>query len=304
MKKPLVSGLLFSTLTACSASPAGNASISLEAEETITDGLTPGADPENVVDGWTVTFDQFVVAIGHVHVGQQASGFEAHVEDTHVIDLTALPATGFELAAFEGIPTGDYDMVEFETPAATAAAIRHESVSQADFDAMVAGGCTYLIAGSITNPAGERCPPGGACAPVDADGIAFRFCIPAETVFGPCENSDGTSALTVAANLTAPASITLHGDHLFFDSFPTGEEIVERRAQWLANGDTNGDGETTEAELTALDAAELFTAPEYSLAGAPSTVLTAWDFVIAQVKTQGHWNGEGECLIDGEGHDH
>ena len=186
MNKPLVSGLLLSTLTACSASPAGNASISLEAEETITDGLVPGTDLENIVDGWTVTFDQFVVAIGHVHVGQQASGFEAHVEDTHVIDLTALPATGFELAAFEGIPTGDYDMVEFETPAATAAAIRHESVSQADFDAMVAGGCTYLIAGSITNPEGERCPPGGACAPVDADGISFRFCIPAETAFGPC----------------------------------------------------------------------------------------------------------------------
>lgn len=299
--RPLLSALL---LAGCAPAPTGNATVALEAEETITDGLVPGTELENIVDGWTVTFDQFVVAIGHVHVGQQATGFEEHVEDIHVVDLTSLPATGFELASFEAIPTGDYDVVEFETPAASATAIRHESVPQADFDAMVAGGCTYLIAGTITSPTGESCPPGGTCAPVGADGISFRLCIPAPTTFGPCENSDGTTPLTVAANLTAPASITLHGDHLFFDSFPTGEEIVERRAQWLANCDTNQDGEVTQAELMAADAAAIFTAPDYSLAGAPSTIANAWDFVRAQVKTQGHWNGEGECLVDGEAHMH
>lgn len=291
-------------LAACSATPTGNATIALEAEETITDGLVPGTELENIVDGWTVTFDQFVVAIGHVHLGQQATGFEEHVEDIHVIDLGSLPATGFELARFDAIPTGDYDVAEFETPAATATAIRHESVPQAVFDEMVAGGCTYLIAGTITNPTGESCPPGGTCMPVGAGGVSFRLCIPAATDFGPCESPDGNPAVTVAANLTAPAAITVHGDHLFFDSFPTGEEIVERRAQWLANCDTNQDGEVTQAELMAADAAAIFTAPDYSLAGAPTTIASAWDFVRAQVKTQGHWNGEGECLVDGAAHMH
>jgi hypothetical protein len=54
----------------------------------------------------------------------------------------------------------------------------------------------------------------------------------------------------------------------------------------------------------AADAAALFPAPDYSLTGAPFAIDTAWDFVLAQLKTQGHFQGEGECLWDGMGHAH
>ncbi len=66
--------------------------------------------------------------------------------------------------------------------------------------------------------------------------------------------------------------------------------------QWIADSDTNQDGTVTQAELVAIDAAELFTSARmYSLAGAPMVIADAWDFVIAQVTTQGHFQGEGEC---------
>lgn len=291
------------TLAACGASGSGDVSIFVEAEDTITDGLTPGTEEENIVDGWTVSYDQFVVAIGHVHLSQQATGLAESVEDITVLDLASLPATGFPLASFEGLSTGVWDVVEFETPVATATATRDPSVSQADFDAMVAGGCTYLIAGTITATDGESCVPGASCMPNPS--IDFRFCIPAATDFGPCSTPDGLPGLTVNNGLTTSSAITIHGDHMFFSGFPVGDEaVVERRAQWLANCDTNVDGTVTQAELQGATAATIFTAPDYSLAGAPGTVTTAWDYLIAQVKTQGHWNGEGECPVDGVGHEH
>jgi len=101
--------------------------------------------------------------------------------------------------------------------------------------------------------------------------------------------------VVVTSGTTTNASVTIHGDHLWFGAFPSGDELVERRAQWLANCDLDQDGTVTEAELMGTDAAAVFPAPEYNLSGAPVPILDAWDFVAAQVRTQGHLNGEGEC---------
>lgn len=298
------SGLLLLALfiAACGNGGAGDVSIFIEAEDTISSGLMPGAGEEDLVDGWTVNYEQFVVAIGHVHLTQQATALTASDEGVTVIDLTTVSASGAPLARFEGLATGVWDVVEFETPITTASATRDPSVPQADFDAMVAGGCTYLIAGTLSAPAGESCVPGSACMPNGS--IDFRFCIPAPTHFGPCSTPDGLPGLTVNDGLTTSSAITMHGDHPFFSSFPAGEELVARRAQWLANCDTDLDGTVTQAELEAADAAAIFTSPDYSLAGAPSAITDPWQFLIAQVKTQGHWNGEGECPVDGVGHEH
>jgi len=288
-------------LTGC-AEATGTADLVVQAEDTITDGLEPGVDTENIVDGWTINFDRYITAIGHVHLHQDVAGLEVSDETVYVLDLASVNEDGFALTSFADIATGRWDDIEFETPAATASAVRDPSVTQAEFDEMVAGACTYLIEGTMTNPTGERCVPGAACA--SATSLSFRFCVPAATVFGPCNTPDGLPGLVVNAGLTTTNAITIHGDHMFFSAFPTGEELLDRRAQWLANCDTNGDGAITQAELEGVDPSAIFAAPDYSLAGAPRPINNAWDFLIAQLKTQGHWNGEGECLVDGEGHDH
>ena len=43
----------------------------------------------------------------------------------------------------------------------------------------------------------------------------------------------------------------------------------------------------------------------YQLGGSPITPLdTMWAYVIGQLETQGHFQGEGECPFDGTAHEH
>jgi hypothetical protein len=109
------------------------------------------------------------------------------------------------------------------------------------------------------------------------------------------------SGVAVVSSASTPVAVTIHGDHLWFNSFPSGaESTVERRAQWMVDCDVDHDGHVTEAELRATPAARVFTTLDhYDLAGSPTVdghgIQTAWDFVRAQMSTVGHFQGEGEC---------
>ena len=284
--------------------PTGDVTVFLDAEDTITRGLDAGEGDEDIVDGWSVRFAKYLVAVGEIRLARTADGQEAHDDAARVIDLAALPPGGVELTRFEALDALRWDRFEYATPHATGAT-RDESVSEADFDAMVANEWTYLIEGTLENPSGESCPPDGACRAATA--LSFRAGASVATSFGPCEGHDGLPGVTVTEGGTA-VSITIHGDHLFFDTFPSAAEVIERRAQWLANADLDGDDTITTEELMAIDAAALFPSSTYSLAGAPYPLETAFDFARSQLATQGHFQGEGECpwATDGGhgGHDH
>ena len=276
---------------ACTNVSSGDLVVLLDAEDTIAGGLEPGTGEENIVDGWTVRFSKYIVAIGDVRVVRSRDGVELSEPTVLVVDLAALPSGGLTLARFEAIDAVRWDQFGYATPSASGAT-RHESVRTADFDEMAANGWTYLIEGTLTNPSGESCPPGEACRP--APSLSFRFGVTASAVFGPCQAEDGLPGVTVTEGITT-VSVTIHGDHVFFDAFPSGAEVVERRAQWLANADIDGDDAITDAELMGLDAAEIFPTSTHRLAGSPFPIDTAWDVVRAQLSTQGHFQGEGEC---------
>lgn len=287
--------------TACSggSGPTGDVTILLEAEDTITGGLAAGTAEEDVIDGWSVTYDTFVATIGDIGLGRSATGAMQREPSLVVVDLESLPATGFTLAHFAGLEAQRWDVLTYRTPAASAAARLDASVPAADRDAMVAAGCTFLIGGAIDNPSGQSCVGTSACVPETH--VSFRLCIPAATDYGPCSSPDGLSGIGVVAAGDTSAHVTLHGDHLWFNTFPSGAEgTVERRAQWLADCDADHDGTVTQAELEATSAAAVFTtANRYDLAGSPRVdghgIQTAWDFVRAQMSTLGHFQGEGEC---------
>lgn len=273
------------------ADPTGELTVLLDAEDSITQGLEPGTGEEDIVDGWTVRFTKYVVSIGDVRLSRSADGLDASDPDVTVIDLAALPAGGVELASFEALSVGRWDQFVYSTPAPDGAT-RDESVSEADFEEMIANDWTHLIEGTLESAEGESCPPDGACRP--ATSLSFRFAASVPTTFGPCEAEDGLPGATVIEGGTT-VSVTIHGDHVFFDAFPSGAEVVERRAQWLANADTDGDDAITPEELMAIDAAALLPSETHSLAGAEIPIETGWDFVRAQLATQGHFQGEGEC---------
>ena len=72
-----------------------------------------------------------------------------------------------------------------------------------------------------------------------------------------------------------------------------------RLAQWLADSDLNVDGSVTMDELTRIAPSELGEIDErYQLGGAPLSPLDNMaTYLKAQVMTQGHFQGEGECAL-------
>jgi hypothetical protein len=79
--------------------------------------------------------------------------------------------------------------------------------------------------------------------------------------------------------------ITVHADHLFYDSLVA--EDPDLRFAALAAADSDDDGVITQAELAAAD---LGAYDPGNLA-----IDDLWSFLVAQAQTMGHVNGEGHC---------
>lgn len=304
----------------------GTLVVAVESEDTITDGLAAGEGAEDIADGWDVTFGKYLLTIGEIHLRFASDeSVEEEAEDLHVVDLTRVAESGLPLWTFESIAAGRWQ-IEYHIGGAAHGAQRHEDVAEADFDRMVDDDLTYLIEGELSKGAGVSCPPPSLAMPGssaveagtnEADeacyenaSVTFNLGVPAETLFGPCE-LDGVPGVSVPSAGTQTAALTIHGDHMFFNGFPTGSEGgITRQAQWLADCDLNVDGEVTQAELEAITLDQLSEIDDrYQLTTndpdkPPLAEGSAWNYLIAQLKSQGHLNGEGECPVDGEEHDH
>lgn len=306
----------------------GSLRVLIEPEDTILDGLKPGEDVANIRDGWAVTYDKYVVVLGHVTV-DYATDRDVTAEDerSFVVDLMQVPSNGEPIWKIEGLQPGRWNF-GFELGGGAHGAKRHDTVEKADYDRVVDEDLTYLVRGQLTKEGGLSCPPskyamdiaeepsgeddaGNPCYPNST--IEFEFAVTAETSFTDCE-LDGISGFSISDGATNTVAITLHGDHPFFNGFPDGDEGgVIRLAQLWADADIDVDGKLDVEELSSQLIADL---PQwddrYQLGGAPGSdedegedaVETLEDVLIAQLETQGHMNGEGECLVNGEGHDH
>lgn len=314
--------LIGAAAVGCGGDGGGSGSLTalLEAEDVIVDGIAAGDDPDNIRDGWTVSFDRYIATVGDLDMHLSTNeAVDVEGADVFVVDMTQVPSAGLDLWQFDGMRAGRWEF-NYATPGAADGGMRHSSVSQADFDEMVANDWTYLIDGTLSNAAGESCPPAalaevGSATPngnmsgtnpcYDAASIRFTFGATAETSYGPCQTDD-LPGFAVTDGGSTSVSMTLHGDHLFFNGFPEGDEGgVTRLAQWLADCDLNLDGTVTAAELQAITPAQL---PElddrFQLGGSPITPIdNMYTYVTAQLKTQGHFQGEGECPVDGVGHE-
>lgn len=299
----------------------GSLSVLLESEEAITAGLEPGDGVENIQDGWAVGYEKFLITIGDIdlHLAMNEH-VEAEAEDVFVVDLTQVPAAGLSLWTIDELRAGRWEF-NFSTPGAGDGSTRHASVSEADYADVVANDWTYLVEGELTKTGGQSCPPSALATPgsktrngnssggndcYDASSVRFTFGVTAETRFGPCE-IDGVPGFSISTGGTQTVAATIHGDHLFFNGFPEGDEGgITRLAQWLADCDLDLDGTVTRQELEAIAPAQLPELDErYQLGGSPVTPLeTMYDYVMSQLKTQGHFQGEGECPYDGVAHAH
>lgn len=299
----------------------GTLSVLLEPEDVIVNGLEAGDGADDIRDGWSVSFDKYLLAIGHIdaHLASD-DGVTAEDASVYAVDLTQLPTAGLALWKLRDLRKGRWEFF-FEQAGAKDGAERHDNVEADDFAEMMDNDYTYLIYGSLTHPQGQSCPPAEIAEPGDkkpngsksgdnpcysASEVRFELGAEAATTFGPCE-TDGVPGFSIAADSQQTVSVTIHGDHLFFNGFPEGGEGgVMRLGQWLADCDLDLDGTVTRAELEEITPAQLPELDErFQLGGSPiSPLRNMYDYVRSQLKTQGHMNGEGECPIDGVAHEH
>jgi hypothetical protein len=274
----------------------GSVQVFITVEETISSGLTAGDGDDNIRDGWNVTYDAFVTAVGNFRATRSANR-DDRLSDPRVVvfDLKALPSAGYVLSSFSDVSAARWDVVGYDMPNANGASERAAQTSQASYDRLVQNGWSLYFEATLTKIGGQSCRPGQPADCVPRDQLLIRWGVPAGTAFDDCAPVFGAAGFAVPAGGTAQVKPTIHGDHWFFSNITQGAEITQRRAQWVVDCDLDRDGETTLDELKQVKAAEVFRPPTYNLTGALGAIDTAYDYLLAQARTLGDFQGVGEC---------
>jgi hypothetical protein len=275
----------------------GRVQVFVEAEDTIPNGLVAGTGDEDIVDGWTVTYPKFLAAIGNFRASRSSAPADQLSDPrVFVVDLRSLPAGGLVIADFARATATRWDKVGFDMPNASASAVCATGISPADCDFMKTNGYSLYFEATLTNPTGQSCLPSNPSDCVARTSLTVKWGVQAGTSFDDCAPPQGDAGFAVPSGGTAQVKPTVHGDHWFFTNITQGAEVTERRAQWIVNSDLNRDGETTLAELQQVQAAQVFPSPPYNLSGAlGGAINTAYDYLLAQARTLGDFQGEGEC---------
>lgn len=109
----------------------------------------------------------------------------------------------------------------------------------------------------------------------------FEWVFDDATRYSECETTT-----TVPNEGTATFQITVHADHLFYDSLVSEEPEVLFQA--FADADANNDGNITKDELSATDIGGYDP-------GSEGGTDDLWSWLTALTRTLGHVDGEGHC---------
>jgi hypothetical protein len=274
-------GLATLALAACTSGGNGSLTFFASGEEAAVTGY-PAGDIA-FVDGWTMTFDHVLVAVGSVMLdGEEVAGdqmiVDLHNGRTELFTEMGLAARRYEIG---------YSLVVPDPAAFAQGPVDAEAMAR-----MRAAGASIYIEGTASHPThGE---------------YTFEIVLPRTVVASACEQADGTLGVVVPENGAAEGEITVHLDHLFFDS-ATDEEPRLRFEAWaaVAGADrrvTMDELATQElADLIGIDGEPLMDGGELVAYEPPATGLPApnlRELVIAQAITVPHWTGEGHCSYE------
>lgn len=142
--------------------------------------------------------------------------------------------------------------------------------------------------GTVSVKAGAHDSPGFSITRVELEGSAekggvtktFDWAFASTTHYSHCDTTTN-----VKRDETATFQITVHADHLFYDSLVS--EQPQLLFEPLADADTDDDGELTQAELADTDIGAYDPGNE--------DISDLWSFLVAQQRTLGHVDGEGHC---------
>lgn len=144
------------------------------------------------------------------------------------------------------------------------------------------------LVGRATVPAGEHDDAAFTLVRVEIEGSAekqgvhksFTWTFDTQVTYADCE-----TRTQVPAGGVGELQITVHADHLFYDSLVSQEPAL--RFEAIAAADADGDGEVRMAELAATDIGAYDPGNQ--------AIDDLWSFLAAQAQTMGHVDGEGHC---------
>ncbi len=241
--------------------------------------VDPG-DGSGFVDGWSVSYERFLVNVQNVRIADSDGETAAVLESAYLVDNTQ-PGVK-TITTFEGVPARAWNEVSYEVAPVTASSALATGVSEADRTMMSERGYSLYVAGTATKGDVEK-------------HFAWGFAI--GTRYEECHSEqDGKdeAGIVVTNNSELELQLTSHGDHFFYDrlqSSPDPSIETSLRFESLAAADADDDGEITLDELNAT----LIDVTLYDPSGLGASTYGA--FVTALARTVGHFRGEGECTV-------
>jgi hypothetical protein len=286
MKKALGLACLLAACTGDAGS--GAVRVSLSGEEASLGGFpvdVGGGEMIAFEDGWTLQFERVLVSL--IDFTLASSDGEALAPEGGVVaDLHRGMPLGWEM---EGVPAQRWDRVSYliAPPAADARILA--GADPAAVETMRANGWSMLIEGAAQH---------------DAETVRFSLGFPLAIRNSGCHSGvDGTDGLVVANGSVTEAEVTIHLDHLFFDTYANDEASMrfEPYAAVASDGVMTLDSLATQELASPIDRTGTTIA---DAGGAPVVYdpgpLTLSErnlrgYVLAAATTVGHFNGEGHC---------
>jgi hypothetical protein len=232
----------------------------------------PASDVE---DGWVITYEKFLIALGNVKVATEAGDVGGQANG---LTLFNMKTPGDKAVASFDLAARTWDAVSYQIGPYDAATALGPGATEADRAFFTAPNASVYVAGSAAK--------GGVTK-------TFKWLFAKPTAFELCEGEKDTRFVVgavVTAGATDEIQLTIHGDHLFYDDLQSPDAVL--RFDPIAAADANNDNEVTLDELRAVKLADL-TVGTYGTGSANVNDLGA--FVEALSQTVGHFRGEGEC---------
>lgn len=254
----------------------GRLTMTTYGEDFIEVGIPPASDasPEGIVDGWSVTYDEFLIVLADVELAD-ADGPVLSEPQARVFDMTQPgPHAVFEA---QTVPSGDFPQVTVSTRPAPDAAAGNATADQVE--RMRAGGWSVYAKGQAERAGVTKT-------------FAWGFVL--ATQYRDCKDANETAGLVVPTGGSVQAQFTIHGDHLFYDDLQASDAVM--RFDAIAAADADVDGEVTQAELALVDLATL-PSDQYGTGG-DGRVVDLAHFIQDQTRTLVHFAGEGHCQAE------
>lgn len=262
----------------------GSLTVTASGEEAAQDGYPVGEGEDEIAfsDGWTLQFSKVIVSFADFSL-RTNDGRDAALDASPVI--ADLHRGEPQIWRFDDVPARRWDRVGYRYVAASEDARKATEVASDDLAKMVDQGYSLLIAGTAVKAGGE---------------VEFEYGFDFEIDMDHCVSGrDETDGIVISDGAAAEAELTIHLDHLFFDSYAVDDAALRfdpMAAMAPAVGPVTLDDLADQDNLSDLVGAD-GSPLELGYDPGPFDPVpeNLRDYVIMAASTTGHFNGEGHC---------